>query len=122
MNALDYVRDNRLRLWFLDYRNELALQKGESMNLTKFQKLMCDCLFSIYEALRPGKKCIFVTGELSNSRSAINTAAVVINASREVGGFELDSVIEDIVPKDRRIRRSDCRVKREWIVVLRKEI
>ena len=35
---------------------------------------------------------------------------------------KLEKIIEDNVPQDRRVRRGCCRVKREWIIVLRKEI
>lgn len=122
MNALDYVRDNRLRLWFLGYTDNEKLHKGEPMGPKTFQELMSGCFKVIKDVLRPDKKCCFVTGELCNSKSTINTAEVVLNAALKVGGFKLEAIMEDHVPQDRRVRKGSCRVKREWIVVLRKEI
>lgn len=122
MNALDYVRDNRLRLWFLGYENENTLTKENPMNLDSFKKLMYGCLSMISRVLRPGKRCIFVTGEIGRSKSTINTAEAVLDIARIIGEFNCETVIEDGVPKDRRIRKRGCRVKREWIIVLRKEV
>lgn len=122
MNALDYVRDNRLRLWFLGYANETRLNKGEQMNLRKFENLMCGCLQVIRTALRPGGKCVFVAGEIRNSRSTVDTAEVILDISKEIGNFAYEQILEDDVPQDRRIRRTGCRVRRERIIVLRKEV
>lgn len=122
MNALDYIRDNRLRLWFLGYTDENSLNKGEPMSLHNFKRLMHGCLTMIHEVLRPGKRCIFVTGEINRLRSTIDTAAVVLNVARRIGDFSCEKVIEDDIPGDRRTRRKGCRVKREWVIVLRKEV
>lgn len=122
MNALDYVRDNRLRLWLLGCTDETVLTKGEPMNLDKFARLMYGCLAMIRKVLRPEKKCVFVAGEISRSRSTINTARVILNVAERIGNFKCEQVIEDAVPENRRIRRKGSRVKREWIIVLKKEV
>lgn len=122
MNTLDYVRDNRLRLWFLGYGDENTLQKENPMNLDKFKKLMYGCLSIIRRVLRPGKRCVFVTGEIVKSRATISTAEVVLDVAGMIGGFNYETVSEDDVPDDRRIRKKGCCVKRELIVVLRKEV
>lgn len=122
MNALDYVRDNRLRLWFLGYADETNLNKAVPMNLERFEKLMDGCLRVIHTALRPGGKCLFVAGEIRNSRSSIDTAQLILDISKTIGDFDFEQIIEDDVPRDRRIRRSGQRVRRERIVVLRKKV
>jgi hypothetical protein len=121
MNTLDYVRDNRLRLWFLGYGDNVDLNKGEPMNLAKFESLMTRCFRVINHAVRPGGKCFFVTGEVHNGKLSVNTATVIRNIATQMGNFKCEQIIEDTVPQDRRIRKTGRRVKREFIVVLRKE-
>ena len=121
MNALDYVRDNRLRLWFLGYGNQASLYKGERMNPGKFESLMKGCFRTIDHALRPKGKCYFVMGEVNNGTSPVDTAAVIRNIAMEMGSFKCESTAEDYVPQDRRVRKTGRLVKREYIVVLRKE-
>lgn len=122
MNALDYIRDNRLRLWFLGCTDDKTLNKENSLNLDKFKRLMYGCLIMIRRVLRPGKRCVFVTGEISRSRSTVNTAKAILDIARMQGEFTCETVIDDEVPRNRRIRRKGCRVKRESIIVLRKEV
>lgn len=122
MNALSYIRDNRLRLWLLGCTDESTLNKGSPMNLDKFGKLMYDCLFMIRKVLRPGKRCIFVTGEVRRSKYAVDTAKVTLDAATRIGDFYCEAVIEDNVPRNRRIRKKGLCTKREWIVVLRKRL
>jgi hypothetical protein len=120
MNALDYVRDNRLRLWFLGYGYETDLNKTVPMSRARFEKLMDGCLRVIRKALHPGGRCVFVAGEISNSRSLVDTAQLILDISKAIGGFDFEQIIEDVIPSDRRIRRAGQRVRRERILVLRK--
>jgi DNA modification methylase len=120
MNALDYVRDNRLRLWFLGYGNETDLNKTVPMNLARFEKLMDGCLRVIQKALRPQGRCVFVAGEICNSRSPVDTAQLILDISKTIGDFDFEQIIEDVIPPDRRIRKAGQRVRREKILVLRK--
>jgi hypothetical protein len=120
MNALDYVRDNRLRLWFLGHDHRDGLKRGIPKNLQEFDELMSNCLEMILRALREGKRCVMVVGEVERSGQAVNTADVLLGVADRVGGFDLEAVVEDFVPRDRRTRREGLCTKREWIVVLRK--
>lgn len=122
MNTLDYVRDNRLRLWFLGCTDETILNKAVPMNVDRFEKLMAGCLRVIHVALRPGGRCLFVAGELCNSTSSVDTAEVILDISKKVGDFHCEQIVEDYVPRDRRIRKAGHRVRRERVVVLRKEV
>jgi hypothetical protein len=120
MNALDYVRDNRLRLWFLGRGHETDLSKTVPMSKAGFEKLMDGCLRVIQKALRPRGRCVFVAGEISNSRSLEDTAQLILDISKAMGGFDFEQIIEDVIPPDRRIRKAGQRVRREKILVLRK--
>ncbi len=121
MNALDYARDNRLRLWFLGVTEYRRYDKSVGSNCQRFLSLMERCLENIQYGLRIGGKCILVIGEVNRSKRSIDTAQLVIDlALNEIGGFECEDVIEDTIPDARRARRNGACTKREWIVVLRK--
>lgn len=120
MNALDYVRDNRLRLWFLGYEKEKAFDKGSPNNLQEFKRLISDFFLMIDEVLRPGKKSIIVTGEVNKNGRTVNTASIILDVAKEISNFDHLLTIEDSIPIDRRIRKTSRCTRREWIIVLRK--
>ena len=122
MNALDYIRDNRLRLWFLGYGDKASLLKGEPMNIERFKKLMRGCFKTIDFALRPDGKCYFVMGEVTKGKSHVDTASVIVDIALELGSFKCELIAEDNVPQDRRVRKTGKQVKKEYIVVLRKKV
>lgn len=119
MNTLDYVRDNRLRLWFL---NGHSNNDGESpKNLIEFKELMYNCINNIRGALRSGGLCAIVTGEIDNeSCNSTNTAEAILQVADRLKEFNCEGIVDDSIPMIRRVRKSGDRVKREWIVVLRK--
>ena len=120
MNALDYIRDNRLRLWFLGCTDGTKIGKQNPHNLYEFKKLMYDGLTMIKRVLRSEKTCIIVTGEVNKSGRSVNTAEVVLDAAKKVDGFDCQAMVEDSIPEHRRIRKKGSCTKKEWIVVLRK--
>lgn len=122
MNALDYIRDNRLRLWFLGYTNETVLGKYIPKNVHKFEELMYNCLEMILRVLRSKKRCIMVVGEVNRSGYAVDTMKVLLDMARKVGGFDCEAIVEDSIPQDRRVRKKGTCTRREWIVVLRKRV
>jgi DNA modification methylase len=121
MNALDYVRDNRLRLWFLGVTEYIHYDRKAANNCQKFLNLMEQCLRNIKYALRSKGRCILVIGEVKRSKKSINTAQLIIDlALNKIGGFECEDIIEDTIPDIRRARKNGACTKQEWIVVLRK--
>lgn len=120
MNALDYVRDNRLRLWFLGYDNLNGLGQHSPKNVHEFHELMRRSLRMIQGVLRPKRRCVMVVGEVRKSDFTIDTADVLLNVAEKIGGYDCEAIIEDCVPQDRRVRRKGSCTRREWIVVLRK--
>ncbi|ODS31853.1 MAG: hypothetical protein SCARUB_03030 [Candidatus Scalindua rubra] len=121
MNALDYARDNRLRLWFLGVTEYRRYDKKAPNNCQKFLNLMEQCLGNIQYGLRSGGRCILVIGEVNRTRKSINTAQLIIDlALNKIGGFKCEEIIEDTIPDIRRARKNGACTKREWIVVFRK--
>jgi DNA modification methylase len=120
MNTLDYVRDNRLRLWFID--ENIPQDTGNPKNLKEFEVLMYQCFKNIQNAIRPNGLCVIVTGEVKNGATCVNTSEAIIRAAEKLDNFTCETIIEDDIPAIRRVRRDAKRVKKEWIVVLRKRL
>lgn len=122
MNALDYVRDNRLRLWFLGYEDKTDFSECSPKNPQEFRQLISDFLLMIEKALRPEKRSAIVTGEVNKNGYITNTASIIADVAKEIGSFDHLATIEDNIPIDRRVRKKNRCTRREWIIVLRKRL
>jgi len=121
MNALDYARDNRLRMWFLGYDKFQRYDKMTN-NMEKFVKLMERSLRLFHCILKKNGKCILVIGQVRKSEKHINVAKIVVDlAINKIQGFGCQEIIEDSIPDIRRARRYTQGTKKEWIVVLKKK-
>jgi len=83
MNALDYCRDNRLRLWFID--SKLADKREE--DATRRPQAFVDCISSlaqkVEESLRPKGYCIYVVGDELRRSFAAHPSEVVASIMRD---------------------------------------
>lgn len=121
-DALDYARDNRLRLWFLGQRDWKALNRRLTTSNSKYEDQMRECLKEMHRVLRPGKFCLLVVGEVQRNGNTRDTGSVLGRLAHEVtsGGFVLDCVVEDSIPDERRSRRGTRTTRVEKILVLAK--
>ncbi len=120
MNALDYARDNRLRLWFLGADQFQGYDKNINTP-SKFIQFMQKCLLSFYYGLKKGGKCVLVIGEVRRTKRPVNTAKLIQKSVlQQIKGFEQEVIIEDSIPDIRRSRRDAKGTKREWIIVFKK--
>lgn len=120
MDALDYGRDNRLRLWFLGV-NDYKSCDNTPKSIGEFRDFMGCCLAQIRKALRLDGFCVLVLGELETKGKVTETAHALIHvASREAGGLYLEDVVCDNVPEIRRARRNGRLTKRDHILVFRR--
>ena len=120
MNALDYRRDNRLRLWFLgESLGERVDRTFET--LREFKKLMDSLARQLAQKMRSGGYCIFVVGE-QTFRGGEGFPSEVLAKSflTHASNFKLYDVITDNIPDIRRSRKHLAGVKREDILVFRK--
>ena len=120
MNALDYARDNRLRLWFLGEKNYEKYDTKSPRNIEDFKILMKNVMKNLYPALKMNSYCVFVLGDVNKSKKSINTALAVIDIANSMGSFVCEEFIQDEVPTFRRARKEGACTKNEWIIVLRK--
>jgi hypothetical protein len=121
MNALDYGRDNRLRLWFIDP----GLAETVDNDVTHRRKAFIGAITSLAEKtehlLRSFGHCVFIVGEeFKRSFDAHPSEVVVSIFEDKAPSVRLRKVITDDIPDVRRTRR-ECRgVKTEHILIFRK--
>ena len=121
MNALDYVRDNRLRMWFLDrattnYSPEPTDKRGS------FDRLMGGFVSGCVSRLRPGGLCVLVVGETVR-RKRITTHPAKLIADRLAivePSLKLSRVVRDAIPDVRRSRNIGRATKEELVLVFEK--
>lgn len=120
MNALDYVRDNRLRLWFLGDACSESQEKNRT-GLRGFRRAIGALACQLERKMRPNGYCVFVVGEKTvrdrDRFPSRELTAVFLDRTRS---FALQDVISDAIPDIRRSRRELAGVKRENILVFRK--
>jgi len=124
MNELDYVRDNRLRIWFINR----SLPKNMEIARRNKGKAYADLLRAVCTRLAiniiNGGYIILVVGDGSrrNGRNGQTTKLTVelFATERGLNSFKLVNLYEDTIPDIRRSRR-ECRgTKKETILVYRK--
>lgn len=124
MNELDYVRDNRLRLWFL----ERSLPKGIEMvgrdRELVFTALMRAVCVRLARGVEHGGYFVLVIGDATRGGGRTGrTAALTQNlfdTEPALDAFRLDEIYYDTIPDIRRSRR-ECRgTKTETVLVYRK--
>ena len=122
MNALDYGRDNRLRLWFLN-----QVEPGEvdriSGGFVGFQKSITALARELEKKLKPGGYSIFVIGE-KDTRKTLGFPSAELTRLLAIysPSLELKKIIADEIPDVRRSRRWKSAVKKEHILVFRKRL
>ena len=121
MNALDYGRDNRLRLWFID----LKLANYGENDITRRRQAFIDSISSLAakvdRSLRPHAYCVYVVGDEFRRSFAAHPSEVVAAIMRErAPSLRLKTVMADKIPDVRRTRRECKGVKTEHILVFQR--
>ncbi len=121
--ALDYARDNRLRLWFLGCEDWKDLDDRLIGGRDVYLREMSVCLAEMHRVLRKGGHCVLVVGDVRRNGATIRTAEMLAEAASECtgGGFVVQSIYSDPIPAKRRSRRRTRTTKVERILVMRKE-
>jgi hypothetical protein len=121
MNALDYVRDNRLRMWFLD-RRTADYSPEPTDNQDQFDAITAAFARNALKYLHTGGHCVLIVGETVHRKRVTSHPAERLFA-KLVSAYPLlrvEHVIEDDIPDVRRSRRTGSATKRELILVLKK--
>ena len=120
MNALDYVRDNRLRLWLLGESTAMSSDRVLS-TLYGFRCAIEALAKQLQEKVRIGGYCIFVVGDQTvRNGDRFPSEELIKIFARCAPGLDLRRTIHDTIPDIRRSRKNLRGVKRENILVFRK--
>ena len=120
--ALDYGRDNRLRLWFLgmnDYKTlECKLTAEDRVYIPQMRRALAE----MGRVLKVDGHCILVLGNYSRNGSSKDSAKTIqeITSTQLPGVFSAENVIVDPIPDERRTRRRTKTTTHETILVFRK--
>jgi SAM-dependent methyltransferase len=123
LGALDYARDNRLRLWFLGCESWKELDNSLTASMKVYTPQMSACLSEMHRVLKPQGYCVLVLGDVQENgrtrHTAEDVAKMAVTASH--GGFTIDVIGDDHIPDRRRSRRRTRTTRCERIVVMCKE-
>jgi len=121
MNALDYGRDNRLRLWFLNPRRHQQVDNPVTQQRLAFEGAMDSLASKIQYGLRRGGHCVFVVGEqVARSFDARPSETICRIMATSAPSIQLRSIIRDEIPDIRRSRRATGATKAEHILIFQR--
>ena len=120
--ALDYARDNRLRLWFLGLEDWRELDKALTASNKVYIPQMSVCLQEMARVLKSKGYCVLVLGDVERDGKTKRTAEILAELALEVtqNQFTVETIHDDRIPDDRRSRRMTRTTKFERILVMRK--
>jgi hypothetical protein len=120
--ALDYARDNRLRLWFLGCEDWKELDRSLTANSKVYLPQMGVCLREMNRVLKPGGYCALVLGDVERDGKTRRTAEILAELATDVteGQFSVITIYDDHIPDERRSRRQTRTTKFERILILKK--
>lgn len=124
MNELDYIRDNRLRLWFISRSIPKGLELVGSNRDKAFSELLGAMCSRLAPGIVSGGYFIFVIGDATRGGKIGYSTSLAHNlfiTNKALSKFHLHSVFSDTIPDIRRSRR-ECRgTKAETVLVFKKE-
>jgi SAM-dependent methyltransferase len=121
--ALDYARDNRLRLWFLGCKDWKDLDASLTANRKVYLPQMRVCLQAMHRVLKPEGYCVLVLGDVERNGETRRTAEILAELAIDAtgGGFVIETIYDDRIPDKRRSRRNTKTTKFERILVMQKK-
>jgi DNA modification methylase len=120
--ALDYARDNRLRLWFLGCEDWKQLDKSLTAHSSVYITQMSACLREMERVLKPGGYCVLILGDVNRNGKLYHTAEILGELAGEVSAqrLQVELIYDDIIPDERRSRRKTKTTRFERILIMRK--
>ncbi len=122
MNALDYGRDNRLRLWFVTRSGHSNIDAANTRDRATFEELIEATAQHISSHLNVGGHAVLVIGERTNRKYYARPSAVASQILQQrCRTLSLQSVLTDEIPDVRRSRREYRGVRTEHVLVFKKQ-
>jgi len=121
MDALDYARDNRLRLWFLGVSDYKTIKEEEIGKGTTFEQDMAIVLQIMSKVIKPGGACVLVLGDVKHADRKYDVPGIILKLVKtRIREFALEKRMVENVPDDRRTRRNGRATQTETIIVFRR--
>lgn len=121
MNALDYNRDNRLRLWFINPGYSIADENEIIKKQKSFKEAMALLAKKVNTSLKSKGYCIIIVGERVANRPRTHLSDFVYKTiSQYAPLLKLQMIMEDDIPDIRRSRRDYRGTKTEHFLVFQK--
>lgn len=120
--ALDYGRDNRLRLWFLGLGNYKALERRLTSEDSVYVPQMARAVDEMCRLVKLGGRIVLVLGNYSRNGSNRDSAETVRKIAQRnfPDALALENILVDPIPDERRSRRRTKTTQHETIIVFRK--
>ncbi|MCE5250733.1 DNA adenine methylase [bacterium] len=121
LDALDYARDNRLRLWFLGVEDFRIINQREIGNISTFSSDMAIILKTMADVLKIDGICVLVLGDVTRSKRFHDIPNIILNiVNNDANALVLEKHWSDAIPDKRRSRRNGKATKRERVMIFRK--
>lgn len=121
MNALDYNRDNRLRLWFVNPNYSTLMEHEVVHNKEAFKGTMGFLAGKISIALRKKGYCVIIVGERIKNQPKTHLSHLVCRIFADhAPSLKILMVMEDDIPDIRRSRKEYRGTKTEHFLVFQK--
>ena len=124
MNELDYVRDNRLRLWFIDRAIPSGLDLPAKDRDVAYVSLLRDVCSRLAPDVNRGGFFVLVVGDVQRGRGpagrTVRLTRQLFDEHAFLSQFLLTAVYEDQIPDIRRSRRECKGTKQETVLVYKK--
>jgi hypothetical protein len=121
MNALDYGRDNRLRLWFIDPRAAESVDNGVTQWRQTFVTAMSSLAAKAEQGLRPKGYCVYVVGDAIKRTFDGHPSEVVVSIMAQCApSLRLKTAMADSIPDVRRSRHECKGVRIEHFLVFQR--
>jgi DNA modification methylase len=120
--ALDYGRDNRLRLWFLGVEDYKSVESRLTSNDRVYGPQMTEVVKEMFRLLKPGKAAVLVLGDYQRNGKVNDSAETIAEIARKElpDKFIVEQIVDDHIPDERRTRRKTRTTMKDRILVLRR--
>ena len=121
MNTLDYGRDNRLRLWFINPEYNRPLDAPATKSRDAFKHAIQILARKVEFGLKVKGYCVLVVGEQAKGKVEYLSSIILALFERYAPSLVLQQVIVDRIPDIRRARRNYQGTKNEHILIFQRE-
>ncbi len=125
MNELDYVRDNRLRLWFINRSIPTDIELPRRDIASHFLRIFEPFCVRFGAMIRAGGSFALILGDAARPGKRTDVADLAMRVFKEhpsLRAFSLDFLHREAIPDIRRCRRQCRGTKTETVLVYRRRI